>query len=74
MKYTTRSNVNLTLSSVIHCRMRVASGELETQAPSTGLRHPCPKEEGAGERGVECVCLRRSVWTMNLYIGPWSEH
>ena len=54
--------------------MRVASGELETQAPSTGLRHPCPKEEGAGERGVECERLRRSVWTMNLYIGPWSEH
>ena len=37
------------------------------EIPSSGLQHPSSLEEGAGKRGLECVCLSLSVTNFRIY-------
>ena len=36
------------------------------ETPSSGLQHPSSLEEGAGKRGLECVCLSLSVTNFRI--------
>ena len=37
------------------------------ETPSSGLQHPSSLEEGAGKRGLECVCLSLFVTNFRMY-------